>query len=131
LRNSEFYKLLRTTYLRHKRLTKDLMGQLLTKSHCCHESGKGTCCPGEYLVWPGPEFSLPKLQYNVVSKRNSVISRYLDSKSREVSLALLMVSLIVLWWIKVEFSDKNSMFLRHVNDIPQFMRPVIAYMLPP
>jgi len=32
------------------------------------------------------ELSLPKLDYNIVSKRSSMISRNLDNKSREVTL---------------------------------------------
>ena len=32
------------------------------------------------------EFSLPKLEYNMVSKRSSMISRYLESRPKEVTL---------------------------------------------
>jgi len=47
--------------------------------------GWGTCGPREHLIWPATEFSLPKLEYNIASKRSSVIGRYLGSKSREVT----------------------------------------------
>jgi len=40
----------------------------------------------EHLVWPASIFLLPKLEYNIDSKRSSMISRYLDSKSGEVTL---------------------------------------------
>jgi len=37
--------------------------------------------------WPTSEFSLLELEHDIALKRNSVISRYLDTKSREISLA--------------------------------------------
>jgi len=52
------------------------------------EQGWGTCAPREHLIWPASEFSLPKLEYNIASKRSSMTNRYLDSKSREVTLLL-------------------------------------------
>ena len=48
--------------------------------------GWGTYGPHEHLIWPASEFSLPKLEYNIASKRSSTISRYLHSKSRWVTL---------------------------------------------
>jgi len=51
--------------------------------------------PHEHLIWPASEFSLPKLGYNIMSKQSSIISRYLGSKSREVTHPHS--------WIKVEF----------------------------
>jgi len=35
----------------------------------------GTCSPHDLLTWPTSEFSLPKLEHNIMSKRNSVTSR--------------------------------------------------------
>jgi len=49
------------------------------------------------------EVSLPKLELNIVSKRNSVLSRYSDIKSREVALAALSFLLIFLKKMRVEF----------------------------
>ena len=51
---------------------------------CCKalHQGWGTYGP----LWPVSESSLPKLQYNIVSKPSSMVSRYLDSESREVTL---------------------------------------------
>jgi len=43
--------------------------------------------PAEHLLWPTCEFSLLKLEHNISSKRNSIISRYLDDESKEASLA--------------------------------------------
>jgi len=37
-------------------------------------------------TWSASEFSLSKLEYNVVSKRSSMISWYLDGKLRAVTL---------------------------------------------
>ena len=33
-----------------------------------------------HVVWPKSEFSLSNLEYKILSKRSSMISRYLDSK---------------------------------------------------
>jgi len=49
--------------------------------------GWGICSPCEHMIWSTSEFSQPKLEYNITSKRSSTISRYLDSTSREVSLS--------------------------------------------
>jgi len=52
------------------------------KIETCCKTGWGTCdprakCgPREHLIWPASEFSLPKLGYNIASKRSSMISRY-------------------------------------------------------
>jgi len=35
---------------------------------------------------PASEYLLPELKYNIASKRSSMISGYLDSKEREVTL---------------------------------------------
>jgi len=49
------------------------------------EQGWGTCgpqakCgPREHEIWPASEFSLPMLEHNIVSKRSSMTSKYLDS----------------------------------------------------
>jgi len=40
----------------------------------------------EHLIWPTSEFSLFKLEHNTASERSSMISRYLDSQSKEVTL---------------------------------------------
>jgi len=48
--------------------------------------GWGTCGPHEHLIWLASEFLLPNLEYNIMSKRSSMISRYLDSMSREASI---------------------------------------------
>jgi len=32
-------------------------------------AGVGTCGPHKHLIWPTIELSLPKLEYNIVSKR--------------------------------------------------------------
>jgi len=51
------------------------------------QQGWGTCSPWaksglrEHLMWPASEFLLPNLEYNIASKPNSMMSRYLDSKS--------------------------------------------------
>jgi len=49
-------------------------------------AGMENLAPREHLIWSATELSLPKLEYNSVSKRRSMLSRYLDSKSREVNL---------------------------------------------
>jgi len=49
--------------------------------------GWGTCGPPKNLIRPVSEFSLPKLEYNIASKRNYMTSRHVVSQSREVSLA--------------------------------------------
>jgi len=59
------------------------------------KQGWGACDPGEHLIWPASEFSLPVLEHNMASKRSSTISRYLDSTLREVILPYS--------YIKVEF----------------------------
>jgi len=41
---------------------------------------------------PGSEFSLPNIEHYIASKRNSVISRYLDSKSKEELSFLIVLS---------------------------------------
>jgi len=46
-----------------------------------------TCGLRKYVIWPASEFLLPMLEYNIVSKQSTMI-RYLDSKSREVTLPL-------------------------------------------
>ena len=53
--------------------------------------GWGSYGPREHLIWPASEFSLLVLQYNIVSKRSSMISRYLDSTMWEVTFSC--------WWI--------------------------------
>jgi len=50
------------------------------------EQGWGTCGPREHLIWPAPEFPLPKLEHNIAAQGNSMISRYLDSKSKAIAL---------------------------------------------
>jgi len=48
--------------------------------------GWGTCGPREHLIWPASNFAVPKIEHNIASKWSSMISRYLYSKSRYVSL---------------------------------------------
>jgi len=50
------------------------------------KQGWGTYGPHEHLIWPASEFSLPELEYSITLKRSSTSSRYLDSKSKEVTL---------------------------------------------
>jgi len=38
----------------------------------------------EHLIWPASEFSLPMLEHNIVSKRNSVTSRRIEGMSKEI-----------------------------------------------
>jgi len=38
--------------------------------------GWGSCGPCEHLIWPASEFSLPMLEYNIASKRSSMVSRH-------------------------------------------------------
>jgi len=38
--------------------------------------------PHEHLIWPASEFVLPKLEHNIKSKRNFMISTYVHSKSK-------------------------------------------------
>jgi len=35
--------------------------------------GWGTCGTREHLIWPASEFPLPKLEYNIASKRSSMM----------------------------------------------------------
>jgi len=46
-----------------------------------------TCGLRKNVIWPASEILLPMLEYNIVSKQSTMI-RYLDSKSREVTLPL-------------------------------------------
>jgi len=47
---------------------------------------RAKCGPLENVIWPASEFSLPKLEHNIVSKRNPMTSRHVDSHLK-VSLA--------------------------------------------
>jgi len=59
---------------------------LLKSKMLGYMSGVGTCGPRGHLIWPASEFLLPRLEYKIASKRSSVISSYLDSTLREVTL---------------------------------------------
>jgi len=37
------------------------------------------CSPHEHLIWPTSQFSLSNFEYNIASKRSSMISRYLET----------------------------------------------------
>ena len=69
---------------------------------CARLQGWGTCSPREHLIWPASEFSLPVLEYNIASKRSSMISRYIDSTIWEVTLPYS--------YIKVNLQDKINWF---------------------
>ena len=60
--------------------------------------GWGNCVPRDHLMWPPSYFFILILENNIASKWTSAkISRYLDNRSREVSLAahrLLLIHLI-------------------------------------
>ena len=49
--------------------------------------GVETSSPAGHLVCLASEFSLPKLAYNIASKRSSMISRYIGSMSTEATLS--------------------------------------------
>ena len=79
------------------------------------DQGWRTCGPHEHLIWPASEFSLFLLEYNIASKRVSIISRYLNSKTREVILPHLWKGRISGWnWL-----------LQPASDIAQFIPPMI------
>jgi len=46
---------------------------------------RAKCGPHKHLIWPASEFSLLELEHNIALKRNTVISRHVDSKPREIS----------------------------------------------
>jgi len=47
--------------------------------------GWGTCDPGEHVIWPASDFPLSMSEHNIASKRSSMISKYLVSKSTKVT----------------------------------------------
>jgi len=81
-------------------------------------------------VWPlmvRIRIFVAKLERSITWKRNSKISRYLDNKSREVFLPLVVFSPYCIWERqKQSFKIKFNDFLRHTNDIPHFLRPLIV-----
>jgi len=87
--------------------------------------GWGTCGPRvkcslrKHLMWPTLEFLLPKFEYwyDIMSKQSSIISRYFDSKTREVTLSHGQ--------IKVEFRI-NWLILQPACDNAQFMWPQVC-----
>lgn len=67
------------------------------KEKDCHKLSKIKCGPCEHFLWTAHESA---------SKRNSVISRYLDNKLRHVSL-LMVFSHFFPWKIKVKLIRYN------------------------
>ena len=69
-------------------LLRSLKINLLVLLHLrCFNAGVGNRIAGqmrpcEQLIWPASDFWLPKLEYNITSKRSSVISRYLVNKEK-------------------------------------------------
>ena len=70
------------------------------------DQGWETSGPGEHLMWSALEFSLPKLRkfsLPKLRKRSSMISRYLDSNSKEVTLhnkekvEFIRLRIFILW----------------------------------
>ena len=56
------------------------------------EQGWGACGSREHLIWPASEFSLPKLEHNIGSKRNSMTSRHVRWGKRNLSLLHIVFS---------------------------------------
>ena len=72
---------------------------------------------------PASEFSTSKSDLDIVSKRNTMLSRYLGSNSREVVIAALcFISLFFLWRWGYNFKIKLiSLLFRLTSGIPQVM----------